>query len=359
MHVEENIPLAPFTTLGVGGSARWFVSVATENEIVEAVAWAASRSLPIFTLGGGSNLLVADEGFGGLVLRVELKGMALFDAGDGSGQKILQAAAGESWQDCVARSVRENCSGIECLAGIPGSVGGTPVQNVGAYGQEVSSSVERVRAYDMVCRETVEIPSSECEFAYRRSRFNGRDSGRYIVTRVDYRLTPGGRPAVRYADLERELERRGIASVEATLLEVADAVTSVRRSKGMLLVAEDVDSRSAGSFFKNPVVSEEVFQRISVAGEPPPRFPAGTGCIKIPAAWLIEHAGFKKGSVLGAAGISSRHSLALINRGGATAHDVLALAAAIRAEVNSRFGIELEMEPVAIGFATSPFAVTD
>jgi UDP-N-acetylmuramate dehydrogenase len=265
---------------------------------------------------------------------------------------VFEVSAGEDWDQFVQHAVNKNCAGIECLAGIPGTVGGTPVQNVGAYGQEVSSSIQRVRAFDLTQHDFVEFSTSECGFSYRRSRFNTNDRGRFVVTRVDYRLTPGGTPTLRYADLQRAF----LPGSSPSLKETAEAVRRIRQSKGMLLVDGDPDCRSAGSFFKNPVVAEEQVQKIAtISGMHPPRFPAGPGAenegrVKVPAAWLIEQAGFSKGYTLGAAGVSSRHTLALINRGGATASDILALARQIDSAVSERFGITLEMEPVMLGF---------
>jgi UDP-N-acetylmuramate dehydrogenase len=357
MLIEENKPLAPFTTFGIGGPARWFAEAANEEEIAEAASWTRERRAPLFVLGGGSNLLVSDAGFDGLVLRVGLRGVTALNPPDHAGQRIYQAAAGEDWDGFVERAVNDNCAGVECLAGIPGTVGGTPVQNVGAYGQEVASAIERVRAFDLQERTFVEFTASECGFAYRRSRFNTADRERYIVTRVDCRLTRGGAPTLRYAELQRTLAQRQIEGGAVSLAEVAAHVRRIRQSKGMLLVEGDPDCRSAGSFFKNPVVSEEQVRQIAECSEKePPRFPAGTGAentgrVKVPAAWLIEQAGFAKGYALGAASISSRHTLALINRSGASAAEVLALAGQITAAVEARFGIRLEMEPVLVGFA--------
>ncbi len=356
MLIEENKPLAPFTTFGIGGPARWFVEAASEEEVADAAAWAAERGVPLFVLGGGSNLLVSDTGFDGLVLRVGLRGIKTTDALDQSRQRIYQAAAGEDWDYFVGRTTQAGCAGLECLTGIPGTVGGTPVQNVGAYGQEVALVIERVRAFDLHAHSFVEFAASECGFSYRRSRFNSADRGRYIVTRVDYRLTPGGAPTVRYAELQRALAERGSEAGDPSLAEVAAAVRRLRQSKGMLLVEGDPDCRSAGSFFKNPVISEEQLRQIAASStKDPPRFPAvpgveSSGMAKIPAAWLIEQAGFAKGYALGAAGISSRHTLALVNLGGANAADVLALAEQITTAVEARFGILLEMEPVLVGF---------
>jgi UDP-N-acetylmuramate dehydrogenase len=362
MLIEENKPLGPLTTFGIGGPARWFVEATSEDEIVEATGWARERGLPLFVLGGGSNLLVADRGFDGLVLRVGLRGVELGGAPDAGGKSIYKVAAGEDWDHFVERTVQDGCSGVECLAGIPGTVGGTPVQNVGAYGQEVASTIERVRAFDLEQRIFVEFSARECGFAYRRSRFNSADRGRFIVTQVDHGLTAGGPPTLVYADLQRAMLETYPKGGQPSLGEVAAAVREVRKSKGMLLVEGDPDCRSAGSFFKNPVVRwvqvEHITDRI---GKKPPQFPAGQGAgnlgqVKVPAAWLIEQAGFSKGYRLGAAGISSRHTLALVNlgnnsgTGGASAAEILALAGKIADAVEGRFGIRLEMEPVMVGF---------
>jgi UDP-N-acetylmuramate dehydrogenase len=359
MRIEENKPLAPFTTFGIGGPARWFVEAVSEDEIVEATAWARERGLSLFVLGGGSNLLVADRGFDGLVLRVALEGIEAFadgPPGDVLGEWVYRVAAGEDWNRFVQRAVVDNCAGIECLAGIPGTVGGTPVQNVGAYGQEVASAIDQVRAFDLEAKTFVEFSAAECAFAYRRSRFNSTDRGRYIVTRVDFRLRLGGAPTLGYADLQRAIQEGRADGLEPSLAEVAKVVRRVRAGKGMLLVDGDPDCRSAGSFFKNPVVGEDAFQQIAARSEKEvPHFPAGpepenAGRVKLPAAWLIEQAGFAKGYTLGRAAVSSRHTLALVNRGGATAAEVLALATQIADAVESRFRIRLEMEPVLVGF---------
>lgn len=362
MNLIENKSLAPFTTLGIGGPARWFVEAASEEEVAEAATWAGERGVPLFVLGGGSNLLVSDAGFDGLVMRVGLRGIAVAESLDADGERIYQVAAGEDWDHCVGQTLEDSCAGLECLAGIPGTVGGTPVQNVGAYGQEVASAIERVRAFDLQEHAFVEFAAADCGFAYRRSRFNSTDRGRYVVTRVDFRLKPGGAPTVRYAELQRVLAEGEAKGREASLAEVAAVVRRIRQSKGMLLVDGDPDCRSAGSFFKNPVVSEEQLRQIAAASsasasseKAPQRFPAGSGPenqgrVKVPAAWLIEQAGFAKGFQLGRAGISSRHTLALVNLGGASAAEIVALAEEISSAVEARFGIVLEMEPVMIGF---------
>jgi UDP-N-acetylmuramate dehydrogenase len=344
LKIQENIALASMTTLGIGGPARWFVAAASEAEIAEACAWTREKGVPLFVLGGGSNVLVADAGFDGLALHVVLQGIE-------QDRELLSAAAGTPWEHCVQQATEAGLAGIECLAGIPGTVGGTPVQNVGAYGQEVSTVIERVRGFDRVAEEFVEFANAECGFAYRRSRFNTTDRGRYVVTRVDYRLRQNGAPTLTYAELKAHFSGR---EKSPSLIEVADAVRGIRRSKGMLLVEGDPDCCSAGSFFKNPTVTPEVAEHAKqIAAESGATlrvFPAEAGLVKIPAAWLIEQAGFRKGYALGAAGISSKHTLALVNRGGATALEILSLAGRIRAAVEARFGIRLQMEPEMVGF---------
>ena len=352
MLMEENKSLAPFTTIEIGGPARWFAEATSEADVAEAAAWVREREVPLFVLGGGSNLLVSDAGFDGLVLHIGLKGIHVREGAENSNEHVYEAAAGEDWDNFVSRIVEDNCAGVECLAGIPGTVGGTPVQNVGAYGQEVSSVIERVRAFDLDQQSFVEFTATECGFAYRRSRFNAADRNRYVVTRVDYQLIRGGPPALHYADLQRAFPDGS----KPALNDVATAVRGIRRSKGMLLEEGQPDCRSAGSFFKNPVLTETQVERIaSSTGKQPPRFPAGpkpefAALVKVPAAWLIDQAGFAKGYASGAAGVSTLHTLALVNRGGATACDILALADQINSAVVSRFGIRLEMEPVLVGF---------
>jgi UDP-N-acetylmuramate dehydrogenase len=352
--IEENRPLAPFTTFQIGGPARWFFNAETEAEIVEATAWARDKNIPLFVLGGGSNLLISDDGFNGLVLRIALRGLTI-EGDPGTSTKIYRVAAGEDWDRFVQRAVDDNCAGVECLAGIPGTVGGTPVQNVGAYGQEVSSVIDRVRAFDLKERAFVDFTPEECAFAYRRSRFNTTDRGRFIVTRVDYRLAADGAPTLRYPELQRAVANE-CAEDPPSLKDVAAIVRRIRQSKGMLLVEGDPDCRSAGSFFKNPIVPQNQLAHIAtIAGKEPPHFQAGIGphfkgLVKLSAAWLIEHAGFAKSYAVGGAGISSRHTLALINRGNATAAEITALATQIAEAVRTRFDIALEMEPVLVGF---------
>jgi UDP-N-acetylmuramate dehydrogenase len=346
--IQEQVSLAGYTTFGIGGPARYFVEAADEADVQEAVTWAKERAVPLFVLGGGSNLLVRDAGFDGLVLQIGLRG--ILDVGDDR----LEAAAGESWDGLVDRAVARNLAGVECLAGIPGSVGGTPVQNVGAYGQEVAETIESVRALDRTTGVFVELSNAECNFRYRESLFNKDEPGRYLVTRVRFRLRPNGAPNLGYADLQRRFSDRA----QPSLAEVAATVRDIRHAKGMLLVEGDPDCRSAGSFFKNPIVAASGLDRIAAAAglAPPdvPHWPAGAEAggqvrMKLPAAWLLERAGFAKGFRDGAAGISNRHTLALINRGGAMCVDIERLQDLIVATVAERFGITLEREPVVLG----------
>lgn len=296
--------------------------------------------MAIFVLGGGSNLLVSDKGFAGLVLRIGLQGT------NWEGSQV-SAAAGEDWDALVAAGVHRDLGGIECLSGIPGLVGGTPIQNVGAYGQETADVLVSVRALDRIRESIVELSKAQCGFAYRTSIFNTSERDRYIVLSVTYALRQDAAPQITYPDLLRRFEGHSAPAFS----EVRQAVREIRASKGMLIVDGEPDCRSAGSFFKNPIVSESDYAEIQAGvKEAVPRYPAGTGKVKTSAAWLIERAGFKKGMVFGPAGISNKHTLALVNRGGAKAADILRLAREIRRGVEDAFGIRLVPEPVLVGF---------
>ena len=344
--IQENIRLAPYTTLQIGGPARYFAEISTESELFEAIGFAREHNLPIFTLGGGSNLLVGDSGFQGLVLHIAIGKPTASSTRDGYLYETIPA--GIEWNDFVLSICEQGISGIECLAGIPGSVGGTPVQNVGAYGQEVAETITSVRALDLDTMQFVELTNAECGFAYRRSIFNTTHRGRYIVTAVTFRFDPARKPHLTYTDLTRHF-----GTAQPTPMEVYFAVRKIRHAKGMLLVDGEPDCRSAGSFFKNPVVPSQSVERIAsalhIAADTVPRWPAADGAVKLPAAWLVERAGFPKGFAMGNAGISSRHTLALINRGNATAADILALRNTIQQKVKELFSIQLEQEPVQLG----------
>ena len=347
MQLKENVPLAPLTTFKVGGPARYFAEVRTSSEAAEAVEFARVRDLPFFVLGGGSNLLVSDKGFSGLVAHIAIAGTREEDA---DGKRIFRVGAGEEWDNFVARTVKLGCAGVENLSGIPGTVGGTPVQNVGAYGQEVSETIRSVRVLNTSTLHEQEVSNPDSGFSYRTSIFNSSARGKYIVTEVTFALTPNGEPTIQYADLQRYFAGK----TPPTLQQVRDAVREIRLSKAMLIVPGDDDGRSAGSFFKNPILSQDRFGEIaSIAqrsGKQPPSYPAPDGRIKVSAAWLVEQSGFAKGFERGPVGISRRHSLAIVNRGGARAADILSLKDEIQRAVLDKFGVELHPEPVFVGF---------
>jgi UDP-N-acetylmuramate dehydrogenase len=351
MLLQENIPLAPLTTLRLGGPARLFVEAKSAGEVQEAVAFAASKSLPLFVLGGGSNLVVADSGWPGLVLRVAIPGIDQRPGHDDEGRVLFDVGAGESWDRFVSQAVMAKCAGIECLSGIPGSVGGTPVQNVGAYGQEVSETIASVEVFDLHDSQVRELCPEACGFAYRSSIFNTTERGRFVILRVTYALTPGGEPHLEYADLQRHFEGR---ETRPNLAETREAVRHIRARKGMLIVHGDPDCQSAGSFFKNPVLTEsqhEALQKRAAAkGLHLPSYPALESHKKVSAAWLVEKSGFARGYSLGHVGISSKHALAIVNRGGATAAEVLALRDQIQHRVHEIWDVHLEPEPVMLGF---------
>ncbi|MGW0788186.1 UDP-N-acetylmuramate dehydrogenase [Streptomyces sp. NPDC002911] len=340
--------LAPLTTFRLGGPADRLLTAATDAEVIAAVREADDSGTPLLVIGGGSNLVIGDKGFDGTALRIATKGFEL------SGT-TLELAAGEVWTDAVARTVEAGLAGIECLAGIPGSAGATPIQNVGAYGQEVSSVITEVVAYDRHTRETVTLPNEACAFSYRHSRFKA-ESDRFVVLRVRFALEDaGGQSApLRYPETARAMgveqgERVPAASASETVLRL-------RAGKGMVLDPDDHDTWSAGSFFTNPILDEAEHAAFLVRAEErlggditPPAFPAGEGRVKTSAAWLIDKAGFTKGYGTGPARISTKHTLALTNRGGATTEDLLALAREVVAGVHAAFGVTLVNEPVTIG----------
>jgi UDP-N-acetylmuramate dehydrogenase len=351
--IQHYVPLSPLTTLRIGGPARFFAEAREEDELLAAFSFAEQRGLPLFILGGGSNALVADEGFPGLVVHVALKGVTWRDEGD---MVVCIARAGEDWDELVSQCVQRDLAGVECLSGIPGSVGGTPVQNVGAYGQEVSETITSVRVFDRLAGGFAELSNAQCGFSYRASVFNTTARDRYVVTAVAYALKPQGEPAIRYPDLKSFFSN---VSTRPSLGMTREAVREIRARKAMLIAPGDPDCRSAGSFFKNPVVTPDAFARIEEvakgqnmigAADGVPNFPAADGRVKVPAAWLIERAGFHKGYSRGRVGISSKHTLAIVNRGGGTAREVIGLMKEIQERVVEKFGVPLTPEPVFVGF---------
>jgi UDP-N-acetylmuramate dehydrogenase len=347
---RSGTPLAELTTLRVGGPANRLLEADTEAEIIEAVRAADDPGEPLLVMGSGSNLLVTDRGFDGTVVRVANRGVAA--AAGGESARVV-VAAGEPWDEFVARCVADGLSGLECLSGIPGLTGATPVQNVGAYGQEVAQTLVSIRVYDRRTRAVLELAAADCGFGYRSSAF--KSTSRYVVLAVSFQLerSPDARP-LRYPELARRLGAE--AGKRVPLQEVRQAVMGLRRSKGMVLDPHDPDSVSAGSFFLNPLLDageaaelerrarERLGEEVAV-----PAWPEGDGQTKVSAAWLIQQAGFTPGYGSGRAGISTKHALALINRGGATAADLVALACELRDGVRGAFGVTLRPEPTLVG----------
>ena len=340
MIVRENEPLAPRTTLGLGGSARYLAEIASDDDLVEALGWARSRGVRAVAIGGGSNLVVPDEGFGGLVLAIATRGV------EQDGGRV-RARAGEPWDALVARSVAADLAGLECLSGIPGHVGATPIQNVGAYGQEVASTIAEVRAYDRAHERFVTLRPEDCAFAYRDSRFKHAPDA-FVVTDVTFSLAPGGAPTIAYAELAKKLGDR-----RASLVEVRETVIALRRGKAMVVDPADPSTRSAGSFFTNPIVDamtrDDVVARARARGlADVPTYPQDDGRTKLAAGWLIERAGIAKGTRRGAVGISDKHALALVHHGGGTTRELLALEGEVIARVRQAWGVTLEREPVLL-----------
>jgi UDP-N-acetylmuramate dehydrogenase len=346
--IERDVPLAGRTTLGLGGPARELVRVEDEDTLRRALDWARSRGREVIVLAGGSNVVVADAGVDALVVELALRGIREENA-------TIVAAAGEPWDPLVAWTIARGWAGLECLSGIPGSVGATPIQNVGAYGQEVAETIASVRVLDRDRDEVHALAPEACGFAYRDSAFK-RDPSRWIVLEVGLALREGGAATVRYPELARALG----PDCAPTLAAVRAAVLDLRRAKSMVLDPADENRRSVGSFFTNPVVADDVADRVAAlalslglvetSGEVP-RWPAGEGRTKLAAAWLIERAGFAKGERRGPVGISSRHALALVHHGGGTTRELLALAHEIADRVHARFGVALRPEPTLLGVA--------
>ena len=369
----QGVTLSAYTTLGLGGPARDFVSADSDEELIDAVASADLAGEPVLLMGGGSNLVISDEGFPGTAVHVSTHGQTYVDIGDGIVD--VTVAAGGDWDRVVSATIAEGLAGLEPLSGIPGSAGATPVQNVGAYGREVSEVIRQVRVYDRVSGQVKTMSNAACQFGYRNSFFkSGRPEAlftgtggavmveqsagqpRYLVLDVTFRLSrqPLSAP-VKYAELAAEL---GVQLGEQVLLgEARAAVIAIRTRKGMVLNDADPDTRSAGSFFTNPEVSAESFAAVEKAAmarglAEVPHFPAPGGLIKIPAAWLIEHSGFGKGyGAPSPARVSSKHTLALVNTGEATTADLISLAREIVAGVQDAYNVTLAPEPTLVGVA--------
>ncbi|MDA1183216.1 MAG: UDP-N-acetylmuramate dehydrogenase [Acidobacteria bacterium] len=341
--------MAPLTSLHVGGPARWFAQAATTEDVAAACRWCADADVPLCVLGGGTNMVVADRGADALVLQVAIRGV---DFGPRGSSTSLRLGAGEPWDDAVSAAVSRDLAGLECLSGIPGSAGGTPVQNVGAYGQDVAQTIVGVTAFDRASGEIVMLNASDCQFGYRTSRFKSKDQGRFIVCEVLFELRVGP-PTVTYPDVADHLAQSKVAT--PVLQDVRNAVLAIRKGKGMVIDPEDPDTRSVGSFFLNPVVDSARHAELGQVVEgTAPGFVLPTGQVKVPAAWLIEQSGFGRGYQAGAVGLSAKHPLAIVNRGAGTAREIVALARTIKQRVIDRFGIWLRAEPVFVGFGDDP-----
>ena len=340
--IERNVPLAPLTTIGIGGPAKAFVRAETVDELSDALRWAEEHGEPAFFMSGGSNLLIADEGFNGLVVQIRLRGVTI--ESEDPDVVMVKVAAGERWDDFVAMAVKNRWAGLECLSGIPGSAGATPVQNVGAYGQDVSETIARVEVLERATRRVITLTNWDCSFSYRSSIFKTIGRDRYIVVAVTFRLRRNAPATVKYPELLNYIEER--ADSLHDLQGVRDAVIAVRKRKGMVLDPQDPDTRSDGSFFMNPIIPRDRFRQMGIEM---PNFGSGNE-VKLSAAWLIEHAGFQKGFIHGNVGLSSKHTLAVINRGGGTAREVVELVQMIQDGVREKFGIDIHPEPIFVGF---------
>ena len=357
MQIKKNVTLAPLTTIQLGGRARYFARCSSVDELREAIEYAREHGLKVHVLSGGSNTIFQDEGFDGLVVKIDLRGIEFGPvrsrpaegtataaqgrpASNGMGDVVeAKVAAGEDWDSFVAECVKRNLAGVECMSGVPGSVGATPIQNVGAYGQQVSDVIVSIKTLEVATLRERVFQSSQCGFDYRSSRFKYEDAGKYIVTGVTYQLHLGGDPCVEYDKVREAVVSLVTTSGVVTLGDVRDAVLGLRKKKSMVIDERDPNSRSCGSFFENMLV-EDVPDSIGM-----PTFDEN-GRTRVSSAWLIEKAGFEKGYQQGGVGISPNHNLALVNYGGTT-KELLELAEEIKAAVKEKFGVELKREPVA------------
>ncbi len=352
-HILENIPLARYTTIGLGGPARYFFAATSTEMLRDGLRFALGKKLPVQVLGAGSNIIFPDEGFRGLVLQIGQKGVTFKDDGE---SVLVTASAGEALDRFILRCIDQGLCGIECLSGIPGFVGATPIQNVGAYGQEVADTIYSLRVLHRQSLTSMEMTAAECKFGYRQSRFRTGANNQYIILDVTFRLRKDGRPTIRYPELQKFIDTSGgldrFESGASVLRAVREAVLTLRRQKSMVIDPQDPNTRSVGSFFKNPILTQENFRSLinnwkkDGDGNPVPSYASSKG-IKVPAAWLIEKAGFQRGYRYKGVGISANHSLALINYNGTT-KELLELAAIIKSNVYKKFLLRLEPEPVVV-----------
>lgn len=339
MSFEEQVPLAPFTTFRIGGPARYFCRVASEDALLEAVRWARDKEVPLFVLGGGSNVLVSDAGFGGLVVKMEARGVSRCER---DGEIIVSAAAGELWDDLVEDTVKRVLFGLENLSAIPGTVGAAPVQNIGAYGAEISQVIEKVRVLDTRSLEFLDLGKDDCQFGYRDSLFKRR-KGRYVITKVEFRLKRDAGVNLRYKDLSQYFTARGISA--PTLGQVREAVVEVRRDK----LPDGGLWGTAGSFFKNPIVSRQTFEELKREHPELPGHAEPDGRIKLPLGWVLDKLCQARGLALGNASTYEKQALVVVARPGATAADVVNLTRELRRRVQEATGLVIEAEVEWVG----------
>jgi UDP-N-acetylmuramate dehydrogenase len=343
--IQKNISLSDFTTIKLGGIASEFISCESDQDIISALEYANQKNIPVHVLGGGSNTIFQDAGFAGLVIYIKTSGITHKDLQDNT--VILTAQAGENWDDVVQYAIERNLTGLECLSGIPGSVSGTPFQNVGAYGQDVSQTIESVSCIERATGKQIVFSNQECSFGYRTSKFKTTDRDKYIITQVVFKLEKNKTPEIKYPELQNEVGEELKSGTEG-LQQVRDAVLALRQKKSMLIDSNDSNSISCGSFFTNSIISTTDFENNeALQNSDIPNFPEKDNHVKLSAGWLIEHAGFQKGMKKGNVGISDNHALALVNRGGTT-QELLDFAHHIQETVHQKFNINLELEPIVV-----------
>ncbi|MEM7159612.1 MAG: UDP-N-acetylmuramate dehydrogenase [Myxococcota bacterium] len=345
--LEHHVPLAPRTTLELGGAAKHLIDVSNEHTLIDALRWAEGENSPVLVLAGGSNLVIGDEGWDGVVLQISMRGIEHECTGD---RVRVRVAAGEPWDELVAHTVAQGWAGLECLSGIPGSAGATPIQNVGAYGQEVADVITAVHLWDRRSEQRRVVSKDACGFGYRDSIFK-REPDSVVVLAIELELHIGGEPTLRYGELSRSFEGRN----SPTIARVRDRVLELRRGKSMVIDPDDPNRRSAGSFFTNPIVTRDVAEHVVAQARrhgverDVPQYPVDDQHVKIPAAWLIEASGSRKGERHGAVGLSTRHALAIVHHGGGKTSQLVEFARVLADRVQQRFGVQLRPEPVFAG----------
>lgn len=341
--IQTNRPISELTTFEIGGPARFFAEPSEMTQIRELLAWAKQTHIPVYPLGDGSNILASDSGYNGLLVRLNNQNIDIINKDEE--QVLIRVGAGMIWDNLVSFTVQQDWAGIECLSGIPGRVGASPMQNIGAYGQEAAQAIQAVEVLDMDEMRSLVLQNEDCQFAYRSSNFKTIWQGKYLITAVHFHLHIHGPANLRYRDLQNYFR----SNSSPTLSEVRLAVLDIRRSKSMLYDRSDPNHRCAGSFFLNPIVPLQEANLLSQQNPDMPLYPVNNQCCKLSAAWLIDHAGFSKGYQQGCAKLSDKHVLCLVNPGGARAQDIISLAQTIKEKVHQKFGVELTAEPNLLG----------